>query len=60
MFTRQRVISLDAIVLDCRSRSEVVALFLAVLELSKVHKIFIDEGDSGYSLTLAEEKEWSS
>lgn len=60
LFTRQRVISLDAVVLDCQSRSEVVALFLAVLELSKVHKIFIDEGDSGYSLSLAEEKEWSS
>lgn len=60
MFTRQRVISLDAVIMDCESRSEVVALFLAVLELSKVHKIMIDEDEAGFSLSLAEESQWSS
>ena len=36
------------------------ALFLAVLELSKVHKIMIDEDEAGFSLSLAEESQWSS
>ncbi len=60
MFTRQRSISLDQVVLDCKSRSEVVALFLAVLELSKVHKIRIEDGETGCSLSLAEESQWNS
>ena len=60
LFTRHRVLSLDAIILDCGSRSEVVALFLAVLELSKVHKIVIEEDETGFSLSLAEESQWSS
>lgn len=60
LFTRQRTISLKQVVLECRSRSEVVALFLAVLELSKVHKIYIEDGDADCSLSLAEESQWNS
>lgn len=60
LFTRQKLVVLDAIVLDCESRSEVVAVFLAVLELSKVHKIWIEDGEKGYCLTLAEGEEWNS
>lgn len=59
-FAYQHVISLDAVILECQNRSEVVALFLAVLELSKVHKIVIDEDETGFSLSLAEESQWNS
>ena len=45
----------DLLVLECRSRSEVVALFLAVLELSKAHKLAIVEQEEGYLLTLVGE-----
>ena len=51
----QHHLDFESLVLECRSRSEVVALFLAVLELSKAHKLAIVEQEEGYLLTLAGE-----
>lgn len=51
----QHHLDFESLVLECRSRSEVVALFLAVLELSKAHKLAIVEQEKGYLLTLAGE-----
>ena len=52
-FTKQEVVCFEDVVLSAKSRSEVVAIFLAVLELSKTRKIHIEDGESGYLLTLA-------
>ena len=51
----QHRLDFESLVLECRSRSEVVALFLAVLELSKANKLAIVEQEEGYLLTLAGE-----
>lgn len=45
----------EQLVMECKSRSEVVSLFLAVLELSKAHKLQIIEEKDGYLLSLAGE-----
>lgn len=55
MFTRQRAVDFEQAVLECKDRSEIIALFLAVLELSKTRKICIEDLDGGYKLTLAGE-----
>lgn len=55
MFTRQRAVDFEQAVLECKDRSEIIALFLAVLELSKTRKICIEDQDGGYKLTLAGE-----
>lgn len=52
-FSKQRVVLFESVVRTASSRSEVVAIFLAVLELSKTHKILIEDGEDGYRLTLA-------
>lgn len=48
-------VSFEQVVLESKSRSEIVAVFLAVLELSKSHKLVIDEDKNGYLLLLAGE-----
>lgn len=55
MFTRQRAVDFEQAVLECKDRSEIIALFLAVLELSKTRKICIEDQDGGYKLILAGE-----
>ena len=56
-FKTQDVLDFSALVLESASRSDIVALFLAVLELSKSRKIMI-EGDEGqYYLRLAGEED---
>ncbi len=52
LFTRARTVDFSGLVLASRTRSEVVALFLAVLELSKTRKIWIDEQEDRYVLSL--------
>ena len=53
MFMENKVLSLTDLVLSAKSRSDIVAIFLAVLELAKVNKIEIEEENEGYSLRLA-------
>ncbi len=55
------VTNLEALFLDNASRSEVVATFLAVLELCKARRIFLTAGEAGYEVvctTLGEEELW--
>jgi len=54
LFRKRDRVDFEALVLESRSRSELVALFLAVLELSKDRKIIIeDKPQQGYILRLA-------
>lgn len=55
LLARQGSIRFDMLVLESQSRSEVVSVFLAVLELSKAHKVLIEENEDGYILLLAGE-----
>ena len=41
---------------DAKSRSEIVATFLAVLELSKTHRIHLEGDGEDMELTLTNEK----
>lgn len=50
-------LSFSSLFQNARSRSEVVATFLAVLELSKTRRIVIEGEDEHIELTLAEEKQ---
>lgn len=52
MFSKSDTVDFDTAVLSCKSRSEVVALFLAVLELSKTRKILIEDNENKYTLVL--------
>lgn len=45
----------EDIVMESRSRSEIVAVFLAVLELSKSHKLYINNSENGYLLSVVGE-----
>ncbi len=47
LFVRQPKLSFEKLVLSAKSRSEIVAIFLAVLELSKTRKIMIEDSDAG-------------
>jgi len=51
--TRERL-SFTSLVLEAKSRSEIVAVFLAVLELSKTNKLLIEDDGEEYSLVLTE------
>ena len=54
LFLSREEIDLEELVLESESRSELVALFLAVLELSKAHRVVIeDKPERGYILRLA-------
>ena len=52
MFIKNRSLSLTDLVLSAKSRSDIVAIFLAVLELAKVNKIEIEEENEDYTLRL--------
>ena len=47
LFVKTPKLSFEKLVLSAKSRSEIVAIFLAVLELSKVRKIMIEENEEG-------------
>ncbi len=53
-FRTEKRLSFTALVLEAQSRSEIVAVFLAVLELSKTNRILIEDDGEEYSLMLAE------
>lgn len=56
LFKKNRTLDFEMLVMSAKSRSEVVAIFLAVLELSKDYKIYIeDKSESGYTLSLRED-----
>ena len=58
LFVKQPKLSFEKLVLSAKSRSEIVAIFLAVLELSKTRKIMIEETESGdCTLRLATKEE---
>ena len=58
LFLKQPKLSFEKLVLSAKSRSEIVAIFLAVLELSKTRKIMIEETESGdCTLRLATKEE---
>lgn len=56
-FKQHDLLDFSALVLESRSRSDIVALFLAVLELSKSHKIMIEGEEGQYYLRLAGEND---
>ena len=53
LFIRNKTLSLTDLVLSAKSRSDIVAIFLAVLELAKVNKIEIEEENEDYTLKLS-------
>ena len=53
LLARYRQVDLEQLLLESQSRSEVVSVFLAVLELSKSRRLQIDGVAGGYILTLA-------
>lgn len=57
LFTQQEIVNFQSLILSAQSRSEVVAIFLAVLELSKSRKIHIEDTEDGYQLSLAPPEE---
>lgn len=60
-FVKREHLSFEELVLEAKSRSEIVAIFLAVLELSKTRKIMIEETeDNGCMLRLATKEEQES
>ncbi len=48
-----RQIRFESLVLESRSRSEIVSVFLAVLELLKIRKIALLDRQGEYLITLA-------
>jgi len=58
LFVKNTKLSFEQLVLSAKSRSEIVAIFLAVLELSKTRKIMIEESEEGdCTLRLATKEE---
>ena len=58
LFVKSPKLSFEKLVLSAKSRSEIVAIFLAVLELSKTRKIMIEETEEGdCTLRLATREE---
>ena len=53
LLAHYRQVDLEQLLLESQSRSEVVSVFLAVLELSKSRRLQIDGVAGGYILTLA-------
>lgn len=53
LFITNAKLSLTQLVMSAKSRSDIVAVFLAVLELAKAHKIEISEENDDYTLTLS-------
>ncbi|MBR5389777.1 MAG: segregation/condensation protein A [Clostridia bacterium] len=57
-FVHTKRLNFEKLVLSAQSRSEIVAIFLAVLELSRTRKIMIEETEEdGYTLRLATREE---
>lgn len=57
-FVQAPTLLFSELVLSAKSRSELVAVFLAVLELSKAHKVMIEEDEAGEcTLRLATKEE---
>ncbi len=57
LLSKSQTINFEKFVLSSTSRSEIVAIFLAVLELSKAHKVMIEDSEQGYMLRLADIEE---
>lgn len=57
MLAKKERVGFSEFVLSAQSRSEIVAIFLAVLELSKAHKIMIEDCEDGYYLSIAKQQE---
>ena len=55
LFTKNDTIKLETLLLSSRSRSEIVAYFLAILELSKNRRVVLDYTDDDYYLRLSTE-----
>ncbi len=53
LFTKQESIKLEDLLLTSQSRSEIVAYFLAILELSKNGRVVLDYEDDDYYLRLS-------
>ena len=56
-FRKSSRIDFNQLVLEAQDRSEVVAVFLAVLELSKTRKLMIEETNEQYTLVLTGEED---
>lgn len=57
-FVHRPTLLFSQLVLSARSRSELVAIFLAVLELSRARKVMIEEDEAGEcTLRLATKEE---
>jgi len=56
-FRESSHIDFNQLVLEAQDRSEVVAVFLAVLELSKTRKLMIEEANEQYTLVLTGEED---
>lgn len=57
LFVKKPKLSFEQLVLSAKSRSEIVAIFLAVLELSKTRKIMIEETEEGECILRLATKE---
>ncbi|MBQ7624725.1 MAG: segregation/condensation protein A [Clostridia bacterium] len=55
LFSKHKKISLNKLLLSSESRSEIVAYFLAVLELSKDGRVYLTSDDENYYLNLSTE-----
>ena len=56
LFTKNETIKLESLLLSSQSRSEIVAYFLAILELSKNGRVVLDYVDDDYYLRLSDVK----
>lgn len=55
LFTKNETIKLETLLLSSKSRSEIVAYFLAILELSKNGRVVLDYEQDDYYLRLSSE-----
>ena len=56
-FRKHKKLSFHSLFTDTKSRSEIVATFLAVLELSKTRRILLEGDEDNMELTLCTEKQ---
>ena len=52
---QQAQLSLDQVFKDCQSRSEMITLFLATLELIKLHRVLVEQEDNFGQIILRKE-----
>lgn len=55
LFTKNETIKLETLLLSSKSRSEIVAYFLAILELSKNGRVVLEYNEDDYYLRLSSE-----